>query len=154
MLMMNTRPPIVELRTRFVRDNPVHKPGTTSATRILVVDQDRRVGVALNFMLAARGFDEVRVVRSAARAFAIAELFKPDLVFLDVELPDLASVTVAQQLRRDARQRGLRLIALTRHAEHDMREEARVAGFERFLTKPVAQEELDKILGNAGSASR
>jgi CheY-like chemotaxis protein len=153
MLMMNTRPPIVGLRTRFVRDNPLRKPGTPSATRILVVDQDRRVGVALNFMLAARGFDEVRVVRSAARAFAIAELFKPDLVFLDVELPDLASVTVAQQLRRDARQRGLRLIALTQHAEHDMREEARVAGFERFLTKPVAQEELDKILGNAGSAS-
>jgi hypothetical protein len=34
-----------------------------------------------------------------------------------------------------------------------MREEARVAGFERYLTKPVVQDELDKILGKVGSAA-
>lgn len=140
------------LKTRFVRD-PVARMPLPPATRILVVDNDRRVGVALNSMLAARGFDDVRVVRSAARALAIAELHKPDLVFLDLELPDLASVAVAQQLRRDARQRGLRLIALTLHADHDRREEARLAGFERYLTKPVVQEELDKILGEVGTTA-
>jgi CheY-like chemotaxis protein len=140
------------LKTRFVR-NQAAGISLPSATRILVVDNDRRVGVALNFMLAARGFNDVRVVRSAARALAIAELFKPDLVFLDLELPDLKSVTVAEQLRRDARQRGLRLIALTLHVEHAMREEARLAGFERYLTKPVMQEELDKILGEVGIAA-
>jgi two-component system, sensor histidine kinase len=153
MLPANTRPPRAELKTRFVRDDAMRAPAMQSATRILIVDNDRRVGVALNFMLTARGFDEVRVVRSAARALAIAELFKPGLVFLDLELPDLESIAVAQQLRRDARQRGLRLIALTCHPEHGMREEARVAGFERYLTKPVVQDELDKILGKVGSAA-
>jgi CheY-like chemotaxis protein len=140
------------LKTRFVRDE---LPRTRLAldTRILIVDKDRGVGVALNFMLAARGFEEVRVVRSAARACAIAELFKPCLVFLDLELPDLQSVAVAQQLRRDARQRGLRMIALTSHPEHGMREEARVAGFERYLTKPVVREELDEIVGAVGAAA-
>jgi CheY-like chemotaxis protein len=140
------------LKTRFVRDEVTRAP-LPSTTRILIVDGDRLVGMGLKFMLAARGFDEVRVVRSAARALALAELFKPGLVFLDLELPDLASVAVAQQLRRDARQRGLRLIALTLHAEHGMREEARLAGFERYLTKPVLREELDKIVGEIGTAA-
>ncbi len=152
-MLPTTRPPRAELKTRFVRDGTVRIPEMPSATRILIVDHDRRVGVALNFMLNARGFDEVRVVRSAARAFAVAELFTPGLVFLDLELPDLESISVAQQLRRDARQRTMRLIALTGHAEHAMREEARVAGFERFLTKPVVQEELDKILGKVAQAT-
>jgi CheY-like chemotaxis protein len=45
------------------------------------------------------------------------------------------------------------MIALTSHPEHGMREEARLAGFERYLTKPVAREELDAIVGEAGTAA-
>jgi len=41
------------------------------------------------------------------------------------------------------------LIALTSNAEHESREAARAAGFERYLVKPLAQGELDKILGTA-----
>lgn len=151
MISPNDLFPRPALRTRFVRDQ-APRVALPPSTRILVVDNDRRVGVALNFMLAARGFEDVRVVRSAARALAIADSYKPALVFLDLELPDLKSVPVAQQLRRDSRQRGLRLIALTLHAEHAMREEARLAGFERYLTKPVMPEELDKILSEVGMA--
>jgi CheY-like chemotaxis protein len=152
MISSSTLRPRPALKTCFAREGAT-RASLPSNTRILIVDNDRRVGVALNFMLAARGFDDVRVVRSAARALAIAELHKPGLVFLDLELPDLESVAVAQQLRRDARQRGLRLIALTVHAEHGKREEARLAGFERYLTKPVVREELDKILGGVGTAA-
>jgi CheY-like chemotaxis protein len=42
--------------------------------------------------------------------------------------------------------RKFRLIALTQDVEHAMREEARVAGFERYLVKPVTQEALDAVL--------
>jgi CheY-like chemotaxis protein len=122
-------------------------------TRMLIVDPDRKIGVALSSMLSARGYDDVRAVRSAARAIAVAEQFLPGMIFLDMEMPDMGSLALAQQLRRDARQRVLRLIALTRDAEHGMRDEARVAGFERYLTKPVAHEELDKILGKPVTTS-
>ncbi len=121
-------------------------------TRMLIVDPDRKIGVALSFMLAARGYDDVRAVRSAARAIAVAGQFLPGMIFLDIEMPDMGSLALAQQLRRDARQRVVRLIALTGDAEHGMRDEARVAGFERYLTKPVAHEELDKILGKPVTA--
>jgi CheY-like chemotaxis protein len=134
------------LKTSFTRRGQLPAPTVDSDAPILLVDHDRRIGVALTFMLASRGYTEVRAVRSAARALAIAEQFRPSIVFLDLELPDVGSLVVAQELRRAARQRPLRLIALTTDPEHPLREQARLAGFERFLMKPVSQEELDKIL--------
>lgn len=126
------------------RDSPVE-----SATRILIVDSDRQVGTSLTFMLSARGYDEVRAVRSARRAVAIAESFRPGLVFLDIELPDHGALEVADRLRKGARPHTMRLIALTSNSEHERREEDRAAGFERYLMKPLAQSELDKILGSS-----
>ena len=115
-------------------------------TRFLIVDGDRGVGRSLSFMLEARGYGEVRAVLSAARAEAIFGTFQPGIVFLDLDPPDTSNMQLAERLRRNARLRKFRLIALTSDAEHVMRDEARAAGFERFLVKPVAQGELDKIL--------
>ncbi len=115
-------------------------------THILIVDNDRRIGTSLSFMLSARGYREVRAVRSAVRAIAIAESFRPGIVFLDIELPDMDALDLANHLHRSARQYAMRLIALTTNVEHAKREAARIAGFERFLVKPLAQSELDKVM--------
>lgn len=115
-------------------------------TRFLIVDGDRQVGRNLSFMLEARGYSEVRSVRSAARAEAIFGQFQPGIVFMELDLPDNANLQLAAHLRRTTRLRKFRLIALTSDMEHPAREEARAAGFERYLVKPVAQDELDKIL--------
>jgi CheY-like chemotaxis protein len=122
------------------RDTPVEP-----ATPILIVDNDRRVGMSLTFMLSARGFKEVRAVRSARRAIAIAEQFRPRIAFIDLELPNGGALEVADRLRLGS-QPPMRLIALTSSTEHELRDEARRAGFERYLVKPLAQAELDKIL--------
>jgi CheY-like chemotaxis protein len=115
-------------------------------THILIVDNERHVAISLSFMLSARGFQEVRAVRSAARAIAVAEKFHPGIVFLDIELADMAGLDLANRLRHGARQHAIRLIALTNGIDHPKREDARIAGFERYLVKPLAQNELDKVL--------
>jgi len=104
-------------------------------------------------MLATRRYEEVRAVRSTGRALAIAEQFLPDLVFIDLDLPDDGAIAVARLLTRDTRRRRPRLIALTKHADDPNYNEARAAGFERLLVKPVAHDELDKILGIAKAAA-
>jgi CheY-like chemotaxis protein len=147
MLTSKPPPPRAEIKTSLGRRPPMTVPAVETQTRILIVDQDRKVGMAVSFMLAARRYDDVRAVRSAGRAVAISEQFRPDIVFLDVDLPDSGSLTLARMLARDARQRRLRLIGLTNDAEHPMYAQARAAGIERFLLKPVSPEELDKILG-------
>ncbi len=123
------------------RDPPVDRN-----TRILIIEDDRRLSMALTFMLSARGYDEVRAVRSAARAIAIAEAFCPGIVFFDIERPDSESLDLAAQLYRRVNRSALRLIALSASGGHELREETRLAGFERYLVKPLSQLELDKVL--------
>jgi CheY-like chemotaxis protein len=131
----------------------VTKPtATASGTRILIVDPDRQVGVSLSFMLSARQYEDVRAVRSVKRALAITEQFRPEIIFLDLEMPEGGGITVARQLTRGVSNPRPRLIALTMSAEHPMGQEARSAGFERLVVKPVSHEELDKILGISRAA--
>jgi len=120
--------------------------GISLDTCILIIDDDRRSSLALSFMLGVRGYEEVRAVRSAARAVAIAGSFLPGIVFLDLDLPATDTLDLARQLVRAARNKPLRMIALTSTVEHPWRELARQAGFERFLVKPSEQAEVDKIL--------
>jgi CheY-like chemotaxis protein len=122
------------------------KPGIPVDTCILIVDNDRPSSVALAFMLSVRGYEEIRSVRSAARAVTIAENFRPGIVFLDIDLPGTDPLELARSLRRGSRQPALRIIALTNSVEHPTREDAREAGFERYLVKPCEQSEIDKIL--------
>jgi two-component system CheB/CheR fusion protein len=128
-------------------------PAPCWETRILIVDQDRQLGVTLSFMLATRQFDEVRSVRSAKRAMGIAEQFLPDLVFLDLDLPDGGAIPLARLLARDSRRRRPRLVGLTNQSVDPNYDKARAAGFERLLMKPVSHEELDKILGISKTAA-
>jgi CheY-like chemotaxis protein len=131
------------------RDQRGRNDANLSPTRtsILIVDGDRSVGVSLTFMLGIAGYDDVRAVRSAARAVAIADKYRPAIVFLEIEPGSGDGYELANQLRRNAKQRAIRLIALTTDSEHPAREAARNAGFERFLVKPATQVELDKCLG-------
>jgi CheY-like chemotaxis protein len=131
------------------REQRGRNDGNLSPTRtpILIVDEDRSVGVSLASMLGVAGYDDVRAVRSAARAVAIAEKYPPAIVFLEIELGSGDGYELAHQLRRSAKQRAIRLIALTTDSAHPARETARNAGFERFLVKPATQVELDKCLG-------
>lgn len=127
---------------RFARPNP----GIALDTGILIVDHDRASSVALSFMLSVRGYEEIRAVRSAARAVIIAGSFSPGIVFLDIELANTDTLDLAMKLRKTSRNNTVRLIALTSTVEHPLREAARAAGFERFLVKPCEQTEVDKIL--------
>lgn len=139
-------------KTRLASATVTRSPAPGFATRFLIVDQDRQVGVTLSFMLAARRYDDVRAVRSAGRAIAVAEQFRPEIIFLDLELPDDGTMALARKLAHEARRPRPRLFALASDAEPAMRDKARGAGFERCLVKPVSHEELDKILGMHAAA--
>lgn len=83
----------------------------------------------------------------------ITEQFPPDMIFLDLDLPDGGAIPLGRLLTRDARgRRRPRLIGLTSGAEDPNHDEARAAGFERLLTKPISHEALDKILGAGKTA--
>ena len=116
------------------------------SANILIVDDDMQLANALAAMLEAEGGYESRLVHCASDALAAAAEFVPVIVFLDIELPDMSGYEVARILRRHAQLQATRLIALTDSIDHPRREDARAAGFERYLVKPVTVIELHKVL--------
>jgi len=127
------------------RREPKAEVAAELLTRILIVADDRLAGRHLARMLTGMGYAGVRAVNSAARALVLAQQYAPGIIFLDVGLRD-DSYELARALQRQAGKDAPRLIALTRSIEHSTREQARSAGFERWLVTPVVQNELDDLL--------
>jgi two-component system cell cycle response regulator DivK len=82
---------------------------------------------------------------------------RPDLVLLDVSLPEMDGTEVLRQIRADARLRSLPVIALTAHAMAGDRERFLGQGFDDYVTKPIVDERLlldaiQKLLARAPTA--
>lgn len=118
--------------------------------RVLIVDDDIKSSSSLELMFRASGYSETRVAYSGHAALAIAADFQPSMVLLELGLLDMSGYEVARILRERAQSHDLRLIALTSSREHPGRELARVAGFERYLLKPVAATDLAGLIADAG----
>ncbi len=123
----------------------------TEPLRILIVDNDVSASASLELMLHASGY-ETRMAHSGHAALAIAAEFRPSVVLLELNLRGMSGYQVARLLREHAQSHELRLIAMTSSRQHAGRELARVAGFERYLLKPVAALDLVELLKVQGES--
>jgi CheY-like chemotaxis protein len=119
---------------------------TVAPMRILIVDSDIKSADSLELMLHALCYSETRVAYSGHAALAVASEFRPSLVLLELRLLDMSGYEAARLLRERAQTNDLRLLALTSSREHAGREHARLAGFERYLLKPIAALNLSALL--------
>jgi len=113
--------------------------------RILVVDDNPDVGDALRGLLAMQGH-EAHIARDGADAVARASELRPDIVLLDISLPDVDGYEVARRLRALDATRHALILALTGFGQHGDLERSRAAGIDRHLTKPVDMDELEDCL--------
>jgi CheY-like chemotaxis protein len=103
---------------------------------VLVVD-DNELNVVLVKMLLSAERLEVAAAGNGQQALAAVASFRPDLVLLDLELPDVNGLTLARQLKSDAATRDIPIVVLTAHAARDVEAAVREAGCEGFVSKPV-----------------
>lgn len=84
--------------------------------------------------------DRVRVVEApdGATALLLAAELEPELIFLDVNLPDLSGLEVCRRLRREPRLAGVRIVMLTAAAQQDDISRGLAAGASQYLTKPFS----------------
>ena len=115
------------------------EPPARPAARVLVVDDEPNISALLSATLRLVEF-EVRVVDSGHRALVAVEEFEPDLVVLDVMLPDLDGFDVAKRLRA-AGSRVPVLFLTARDAVED-RISGLSAGADDYVTKPFSLEEV------------
>jgi PAS domain S-box-containing protein len=115
--------------------------------RILVVDDNVDLTQSLDMLLREYGYD-VRTAYDGAAAIAAALEFLPEVVFLDIGLPDMDGYDVARRLRRHPSLRSATLVALTGYGRQVDRERSATAGFDHHLTKPVRFADLEGLLSS------
>ena len=112
---------------------------------ILIVDDESNIVELVRMTLED---DRVRVMDAAdgQRALALAQTVPPDLVFLDVNLPDMSGLEVCRRLRRDGRFAETKVVMLTAAAQESDVALGLAAGADHYLTKPFSPVRLLSIV--------
>ena len=132
------------------QDRGSGKAGGTAASfpvrRILVVDDNRDTVDTEARLLEALG-QSVQRAYDGPSALRIAAEFKPEIVFLDLDMPGMSGLEVARQLRALPALAASRLVAYTGFARPEHRAAAVAAGFNDIILKPGTLNQLIAILG-------
>ncbi len=117
--------------------------------RILVVDDELDTAQSLAILFRGMG-KEVEFAVTAGAALEIARRMRPDIVFLDIGLPDMDGWELARRLREEAKaeKRALRLVTITGRSGADERRRSSEAGCEAHLVKPVDPAYIERLVAD------
>ena len=128
---------------RFMRENKIPTDALESGRRkILVVDDDPEVVQLIKDALQADGRFETRDVNNGFAAGMVAKEYHPDLMVLDIMLPDINGKAVCELVRGDSSMSDIKVFCISGMVEEDKIEELREAGADDFMHKPLDVDEL------------
>jgi signal transduction histidine kinase/CheY-like chemotaxis protein len=122
-------------------------PAVARRARILIADDNRDAADSMGMLLELAGHD-VDVAHSGNQALAIGRERHPDIVILDIGMPDMNGYDVARSLRDEEWGRHAFLLAMTGWGQASDKDKARAAGFDRHLTKPVDPKAIEELLSD------
>jgi two-component system cell cycle response regulator DivK len=108
----------------------------TQADLILIVEDNELNLELVRDLLQHHGYDTVEA-RNAADALTLAAERRPDLILMDIQLPDEDGVRTLDRLRADAETASIGVVAVTAFAMADDRQRLLRAGFDGYLEKPI-----------------
>ncbi len=128
---------------RFMKENGIPTDALESGRRrILVVDDDPAVVDLITDVLATDNRFETRSVNNGFGAGMLAKEYHPDLIILDVMLPDINGKAVCELVRQDPTMSDIKIICISGLVEEDRIAELKQAGADDFLHKPIDIDEL------------
>jgi DNA-binding response OmpR family regulator len=104
--------------------------------RVLVVDDQPDITATLTMLFTMLGH-EARSAHRGRHAIRLARDFDPDLILLDIGLPDISGYEVVRALRADATRAGRAIAAVTGRSQDRDLKRAIEAGFDHFIAKPI-----------------
>ncbi|MFN8971764.1 MAG: response regulator [Alphaproteobacteria bacterium] len=112
------------------------------AQRILIVEDNDLNLKLFRDLLAANGFETVET-REGLEAIALTRSMMPDLILMDIQLPEISGLDITRKIKADQSLRHIPVIAVTAFAMKDDEEKILQAGCEAYLSKPIA---IDQFL--------
>ena len=127
----------------FMKDNGIPTDALESGKRkILIVDDDVELVELMADAFSGDSRFEVRTANNGFDAGMQVKEFRPDLVVLDVMLPDINGKEVCQRVRNDPTMETVKVICISGMVEQDKIADLRAAGANDFMSKPFAIEQL------------
>ena len=121
---------------------------------ILIVEDNERSLKLVRDLLQVTGFRTLEA-RTARTAIELARAHRPDLVLMDVQLPDMDGVAALGRLRVEPDTAGIPVVALTAFAMKADRDRLLGAGFDGYLAKPISVREFpDQVRQHLGRGTR
>ncbi len=131
----------------FMKDNGIPTDALESGKRkVLIVDDDEELVELLSDVFAKDGRFDIRTANNGFDAGMLVKEFRPDLVILDVMLPDINGKEVCQRVRSDESLEAVKIICISGMVEQDKVAELREAGANDFMHKPF---NVDRLLDRA-----
>jgi CheY-like chemotaxis protein len=125
-------------------------PPAVSRRRILLIDDNRDFVEGLVSLLESLGHEALGAF-DASSGVAAALQFRPELVFLDIGLPDVSGYEMVGRLRRVAACRTIPIIAVSGYARATDKAQALAAGFTAHIAKPIDVARIEKAIGEANA---
>ena len=127
--------------------------GLSSSAKIMIVDDDPQVLMSLEISLQPWGF-QVTTLDDPLQFWQVLERVNPDLLVLDVEMPEINGIELCQVLRTDRRWQQLPVLFLTVHQDEKTQHQAFAIGADDYLCKPIVGSELANRILNRLERSR
>ena len=103
---------------------------------ILMVDDNGDNLALTRFLLEAQGF-AVRSAENAAQALDILQTYRPNLILMDIQLPEMDGLELTRRLRQNPALDNVPIVALSAYAMKIDQENAHTAGCQGYITKPI-----------------
>ena len=107
-----------------------------AAARVLIAEDNGKSMKLFRDVLRVNGYETLEAT-TGRQAIELAAEHAPDLVLMDIQLPDIDGVEALSRLRADERTAGIPVLALTAQAMQGDREHFLAAGFDGYLSKPI-----------------
>ncbi|WP_417728763.1 response regulator transcription factor [Roseovarius sp.] len=117
-----------------------------SEKTVLLVEDEDNIALALEHLIGRAGYRLRRVATGNAALSALAE-DRPDLVVLDVMLPECSGYEICQMIRSDARLKDIKVLMMTAGGGEVERRKGLAVGADAFMTKPFATADLTAQIG-------
>ncbi len=130
------------------RSAPVETP---TAVRVLLADDHRMLREGLSRSLREEGLEVVGEAEDGAQAVDLALSVKPDVVLMDVTMPEMGGVQATKELQ--ARAPGIKVVMLTMHADDDVLQAALAAGASGYLVKDCSTSEITAAVRMAAAGT-
>ncbi len=115
------------------------------ASKILVIEDNDRNRRLVKILLNAKGY-EVIEAKTGEEALNYLHEEKPDLILLDIQLPNMDGLTLTQNIKSQSKLKDIPIIAVTAYAMKGDREKVLEAGCDAYVSKPIDTRALPELV--------